>query len=402
MTEVKRQEKNYMLAAATTIAVFCMGQIPGSIDAAISKISIEFNLNEATGLYITTVACIVSVVFSILLGFIAGKKVGFKPLILFCATVELITSLLPFFSSSFVGLIILRGLFGIGFGGMQSMENTVAATLIRPEKRAKILGLGMFFGFGANCVLQFIGGLLADIGWNYVFLNHLLLIIPFVIVIVGCSKLDFTPGQFDAAEADKSEQAESVNAAPQHSKGITLPVIQMWVMMLFVGIFIAPLLVGCSFLSEPINPSATVAGVVAVFFSVGCMLGGLCYPHIYKKLDRNALSLFLIMMIVGIAGCGVARNIPLLCAFIFIAGMAFSMTMSMSMMILTLSSTPAMIAMASAIMMALYNLGMFLCTSYESVVGMITGDSLYMPLYIGSAVLAVITVVYAVVNPLKK
>ncbi len=393
MSEIQRQEKNFLLAAATTIAVFCMGQIPGSIDAAISKITIAFNLTSTSGLYVTTVACIVSVAFSILLGFVAGKKIGYRPLILFCATVELITALLPFLTTNFVVLIALRGLFGIGFGGMQSMENTVAATLITPQRRAGILGMGMFFGFGMNCILQFVGGVLADIGWNYVFLNHLLLLIPYAVVLVGCAKLDFTP-----VEEEHSPDAAQENAPD----GLTRPVFQAWVLMLLVGIFIAPLLVGCSFLSEPINDSAAVAGVVAVAFSLGCMVGGLCYARLFAALQRMALPFFLVLMVVGLVGCGLARNIPLLCVMIFIAGMSFSLTMSMCMMILTLSTGSGRIAMASAIMMALYNLGMFLATSFEELVGGITGDALYMPLYIGAVVLAAFAVAYTLVSPLKK
>ncbi len=157
-TEKKRQENNYTLAVVTSLAVFCMGQIPGSIDAAISKISIAFNLSSTTGMYVTTVACIVSVLFSILLGFIAGKKIGYRPLVLFCATVELISALIPFFTNNFVTLIVLRGIFGIGFGGMQSMENTVATVLIPVNKRASILGMGMFLSSTFEGIIGTVSG----------------------------------------------------------------------------------------------------------------------------------------------------------------------------------------------------------------------------------------------------
>lgn len=398
-----------------------MGQIPGSIDAAISKITIAFNLTSTTGLYVTTVACLVSVAFSVLLGFVAGKRVGYRPLILFCATVELVSALIPFFTSNFVILIIMRGIFGIGFGGMQSIENTVAATLIPPKRRAAVIGQGMCFGFGMNCILQFVGGLLADIGWNYVFLNHLLLLIPYAVVLAGCAKLDFSPvgekrekalgDDADAgAEADAADLAAGADtaveaadaAADAESNKLGAPVYQVWVMMLFVGVFIAPLLVGCSFLSDAIVESATAAGVVAVFFSVGCMVGGLVYAKIYERLQKMAMPAFLLLMVVGLVGCGVARSIPALCALIFIAGMSFSMTQSMGMMILSLSCSPARIALASAIMMALYNLGMFLSSSFEEAVGALTGDELYLPLFLGAAVLAVFAVAYAVFSPLGR
>ncbi len=397
--EAKRQTKNYILAVAVSLAMFCMGQIPGSIDAAIEEISTAFHLSSTTGMYVTTVACIVSVIFSIILGFVAGKKIGYKPLVLFCAVVEVVSALIPFVTGKFITLIILRGIFGVGFGGMQSMENTVTTILIPVEKRAKILGMGMFVGFGMNCVLQLLGGVLAERGWNYVFLNHLLLFIPLAIIIVGCARMDFTPtgeaGDGDGAVADGGGQ-------PEASSKLGLPVFQCWIMMMLVGVFIAPLLVGCSFLSAAIVDSTTVAGVVAVCFSVGCMIGGLVYPKLFALMKRRSLSVFLLLMAVGIIGCGVGRSVVLLCVLIFVAGLGFSMTLSCAMMVLGLVTLASRIALASAIMMALYNLGMFLSSSFENVVGRVTGDALYFPLYVGGAVVAVIAVVYAIVPPLKE
>ncbi|MCD8300250.1 MAG: MFS transporter [Clostridiales bacterium] len=432
--EAKRQTKNYILAVAVSLAMFCMGQIPGSIDAAIEEISSAFNLTSTTGMYVTTVACIVSVVFSIILGFIAGKKVGYKPLVLFCAIVEVVSALVPFVTSKFIMLIVLRGIFGIGFGGMQSMENTVTTILIPVEKRARILGMGMFVGFGMNCILQLLGGVLAERGWNYVFLNHILLFIPLVIIIVGCMKMDFTPADETGGTAvmesdtgtgsektaktkaagsesetenkmtDSKPEKETVSGkegSSQTSGKLGLPVFQCWIMMLLVGIFIAPLLVGCSFLSAAIIDSTTVAGVVAVCFSLGCMIGGLIYPKLFSALKKKSLPFFLLLMAIGILGCGISRSVVLLCVLIFVAGLGFSMTLSCAMMILGLATSTARIAMVSAIMMALYNLGMFLSSSFENVVGRVTGDSLYMPLYIGGILTLAVAVIYLIVSPMR-
>ncbi len=394
MSKAQKQKNDYGLAAATAVAVFCMGQIPGSIDAAISKITSAFALTSTSGMYVATVSCITSVAFSILLSFIAGRKIGYKPLILFCAVVELFSAVAPFFTTGFALLLVLRGLFGIGFGGMQSLENTVVTALIPAERRARILGMGMFFGFGMNCVLQFIGGFLADIGWNYVFLNHLLLIIPFVIVLAGCARLNFKP-----AEQDAKPEADCLPS--DKSEKLSTPIYQMWVMMLFTGVFIAPLLIGCSFLSSQINDSAAVAGTVAVFFSVGCMVGGLIYPRLFAKLNNMALPVFLLLMAAGLVGCGLARTIPLLCAAILVGGVGFSMTQASGMMILGLAISPKRIAMVSAIMMALFNLGVFLSSIFEEAVGAVTGDSLYMPLYIGAVILTAFAAAYALFSPLK-
>lgn len=101
-------------------------------------------------------------------------------------------------------------------------------------------------------------------------------------------------------------------------KIIYLPVVfVMCILMALIGLFVAPLLIGCSFLSTAINPSATVAGVVAVCFSVGCMVGGLIYPKLYKMLGRYCFTFFLIVVAIGLIGSSLANNIPLLCVTIF-------------------------------------------------------------------------------------
>jgi MFS family permease len=380
-------KKQYLLSCATVIAIFCMGQIPGSIDAAISKITTQFHLSSTTGLYVTTVASLTSVLFSIIVGMIAGKKIGYRKLICFCAIVEMLGALLPFFANHFVLILILRGLFGIGFGGMMSLENTVATILIPEEKRSFVLGLGTFFGFGTNCVLQFIGGILADISWNYVFLNHILLLIPFVILLFLCPDMDSLTKQQQA-------QTDDEHYSPA--------VFQMWVMMAFVGIIIAPLLIGCSFLSDAITPSATIAGIVAVCFSLGCMVGGLCYSKLFRLWKQHSLPIFLIFATIGVVGCGIVRTIPLLCIMIFIGGMGFSMTQASAMMILGLVTSVNQVAMASAGMMALFNLGMFMSSPFDSIVGKITGDSLYMPLFVGGVVLVLFALFFHIRSPFPK
>lgn len=391
--EKKQEQRNATLAVLVTISVFCMGQIPGSIDAAISKITEYFHLSSTTGLYVTTVASLVSVGFSILLGVAAGKWIGFRPLILFCATVELLGAIFPFWTDNFVVLLILRGLFGVGFGGMQSMENTVAATLIPIEKRASILGMGIFFGFGMNCVLQFLGGVLAERGWNYVFLNHLLLLIPYLIIVIGCVKMDFS-----------TQDTEPADAADENMGKTTwmLPAAQVMTVLFLMGVFIAPLLIGCSFLSAPLDDSATVAGVVAVCFSIGCMVGGILYPKMFAVLARMSLPVFLLLTAMGMIGCGMTRSIVVLCVMIFVSGMGFSATQACAMMVLSLRLPTQKIAFASALMMALFNLGMFLSSSYESVIGAVTGDALYLPLFLGAAVLLVGAVLCAIISPIRR
>ena len=381
----KRQERKAFL---TVLAIFSMGQVAGSIDAAIALIGQAFSLSSAMTMYVSSIAALASVAAGIVIGIIAGKKVKYRTIVYIAGVCVLIGGLVPFFVNNYAVLLVLRALFGIGFGSMMSLQNTFAALTLSPEKQATALGIGIFAGYGTNCVLQLVGGFLADISWNYVFLNHILLIIPFIIILTCCPDIPSIP-------QEQSKEKKSKASFPP-------VVIIMCVLMGLVGLLISPLLIGCSFLSANINPSATIAGIVAVCFSLGCMVGGLLYPTLFKKLGRYCFTCFLLIAMVGVGGSAIVRNIPLLCITTFLGGMGFSSTQAGAMMVTGMSTQKESVAMASASIMACFNLGMFLCSPFQALIGSITGDSLYIPLFIGAGVYLLCAIFFAIYNPFPK
>lgn len=69
-------------------------------------------------------------------------------------------------------------------------------------------------------------------------------------------------------------------------------------------------------------------------------------------------------------------------------------------MIAAVGGTIAVLARTfPALMTVSLNLGAFLCSSWDSLIGRITGDTLYMPLYIGAAIFAVLSVVLLIKRP---
>lgn len=387
---MKENKKAYILAFLTAMSIFAMGQIAGSIDSAIAMIGEVFHLSSSTTMYVSSIAALASVVFGLVVGTIAGKKVSYKAVLYFSAIMVMAGGILPFFAKNYIVLLIFRLLFGIGYGGMMSLENPFVALTIPKEKRAFALGIGMFVGYGTNCLLQFIGGLLADIQWNYVFLNHLLLFIPFFLILFCCPNIP------------KIQESKDVDNTKQHTSIFNSSVIAMCILMALVGLLISPLLIGCSFLSANINPSATIAGIVAVCFSLGCMIGGIVYPKLLKKLGRYSFTAFLLIATIGVAGSALASNIPVLCIMILLGGMGFSTTQATAMTVISSSVSEKAVTMASSVMMALFNLGMFLSSPFQSLIGNISGDAIYTPLYIGAVVFAIAAVIFTFYNPFAK
>lgn len=385
---METNKKSYIFAFLTVMAIFSMGQIAGSIDAAIALIGQEFGLSSSTTMYVSSVAALASVIFGLVVGVIAGKKVSYKAVTYFSGICVLVGGLIPFFVTNYAVLLVFRAIYGIGFGGMMSLQNTFAALTLPKEKQAFALGIGMFVGYGTNCILQFVGGLLADHNWNFVFLNNLLLLIPFVLILICCPNVPNNPVEKKVEKKERTSYPAAVWV--------------MCILMALIGLLISPLLIGCSFLSSNINPSATIAGIVAVCFSLGCMAGGLIYPTLYKKLGRYCFTVFMLIAAIGVAGSAMAKNIPLLCVTTFLGGMGFSTAQTGAMMVTGASVSKTAVAMASALIMACFNLGMFLCSPFQAMIGNITGDSLYVPLYIGAVVYVVAAVYFVFYNPFAR
>ena len=382
--------KKYLFAFLTVMAIFSMGQIAGSIDAAIALIGQNFGLSSSMTMYVSSVAALASVIFGLVVGLIAGKKVSYKAVACFAGVCVLVGGLVPFFVKNYAVLLIFRAVYGIGYGAMMSLQNTFASLTLPKEKQASAVGLGMFIGFGTNCILQFVGGILAEKGWNFVFLNNLLLFIPFVILLICCPNIP---------------NNDSVKQKAEKKGRHTYPAVifVMCIVMALIGLLISPLLIGCSFLSANINPSTTIAGIVAVCFSLGCMVGGLVYPVISKKLGRYCFTCFLLIAAIGAAGSAFANAIPILCITIFLGGMGFSTTQSGAMMVTGSSVAKSSVAMASSMIMACFNLGVFLCSPFQSLIGSIPGsDALYAPLYIGAVIFVIGAVFFAVYNPFQR
>ena len=379
------KKKNYLLYLSV-LSVFAFGNCMGAIDGALSKIADALRVEHTIALYVGSIPALTSMISSLFLGFVAGKKLPYKITAAACAALMIVAGTIPFLAESFAALLITRCFFGLGLGGMMSLQNPIATKLVPEKNRAAILGVGTCIAFTFQCILQLVGGVLADVRWNLVFFTHLILLIPFAVLILFLHKIELEP-----PEEKRGEKAK-------------LPPTAIW-MCVVVGIVtlnLAPLLFGSAFYVAAISDSATVAAVIAMLFSIGCMIGGLIYPSLYKWLKGKCFTAFLVIGAIGLVISASAKTIPLLGVGFFIGGISFASTQAGLMMLLGLICPPERVGFASALMMVFVNLGGFLCSSWEMLIGLVTGDSLYAPLLVGAAIFVVLAVVLLVKSPFPR
>ena len=377
--------KNYLLCISV-LSVFAFGNCMGAVDGALSKIADALNVEHTLALSVGSIPALTSMASSLLLGVIAGKKLPYKITSVFCAALMIAAGVIPVLAENFATILITRCFFGLGLGGMMSLQNPIATKLIPVESRASVLGIGTCVAFTFQCILQLVGGVLADVQWNLVFLTHLILLIPLAVLIIFLPKMEL-----DAPEEKQQEKAKLPKAA-----------LLMCGVIGIVTLNLAPLLFGSAFYVAAISDSATVAAVIAMLFSIGCMTGGLVYPQFYKRLKAKSFSAFLVIGAVGLVISASAHSIPVLGVGFFIGGISFASMQAGLMMLLGLICAPERVGFASALMMVFVNLGGFLCSSWEMVIGIITGDSLYAPLFVGAVIFVALAVILFIRSPFPK
>lgn len=376
-------EKDARRVIVAVLATFAFANCLGAVDGALSKMAQALNVDHTLALYAGSIPALASVPASLLLGFLAGKRIPYKTAAIACGAVMIAAGVLPVFADSFVAVLAARCLFGLGLGGMMSITNPLATKLIPEDKRAAVLGAGTCVAFASQCILQLVGGILADISWNLVFLTHVLLALPLVVIIALLPAVKTEP-----ASAEKRNRGK-----------VPLPAALMCVVIGVVTMILSPLLFGSAFYVAALDDSATVAAIVAMLFSIGSMAGGLAYPLFYRFLKRRSFAVFLLIGALGLVISANATSVVVLCVGFFIGGISFASMQAGTMMLIGLVCPRERVGFTSALMMVCLNLGGFLCSSWEAAVGALTGDALYAPLLIGAALFVVLAAALAAKPP---
>ena len=162
------------------LAIFSMSQTLGAVDSSLADMAAAFHISFSAALYCSTVASLVAVFSCMLAGVVVGRRLSYRTVALASAILLVVGGVLPMLAGRFAVLLVFRGVFGLGIGGMMSLQTSTATTMVEESARSKILGIGTACAFAMTGILQYVGGVLAREHWNRVFLTHLILLIPWL------------------------------------------------------------------------------------------------------------------------------------------------------------------------------------------------------------------------------
>lgn len=382
-------EKRSFSITFSVMAVFFVSMCLGAITPVIAKLmSVYPDVPPATITYVMSIPSLVAIPAAIITGKLAGKKIKYKTITIICILLFIIGGCAPTFLSGFKTLLVTRAIFGIGMGGLTVLGNPLVTSFYAKEKRANILGISTFVAFGGSMVMQYIGGFLADVKWNYVFLTHAVAIIALILVM------------FFLPEPDLKEDA---NQEVQNKKDkIPGKALAVAILFSFSGMLITPLLFNSSVLVSEMSSLTTIAATVSVFYSLGCMTGGIIFGKLYQITNRFSLAISMLMTAVGITGVVLSTNVVMMCISMVVAGIGYCSAMPAVLMIIGLVTPKRSVAFATSILFALMNFMSFFATPWMSIIAKITGDAIVAPIVVAIFGFAILGIMLLFVNLFPK
>lgn len=369
------------------MSLFFLSMSLGSIAPAMNKM-VEFygaqGIAMTTVMYVTSLPQLVSVAGSFIAGVVAGKKLSFKACGIIGILLLLIGGVTPSFLSNFTALLLTRMVFGVGFGFLMVLGNPLVAAFYEGDVKAKILSISSFVTFGGAVVMQTLCGVLADIDLKYAYLTHLVAVIPFILVLFLLRE--------PPAQQTKVQKKRTRKPLPGR-------VIFIAVMFGLMTLFVMPLYINLAVFVGRVNSLATVAAGVQILYSIGNMVGGLCFMILYRYFKRFSMGISCIIMSVGMIIMLTAASLPQMCVAMIIAGFGYGGLMPASLMITGLVTEPSQTAMATSIVFAGMNILGFLATPFAELIGRLTGDSLTSPVLVGTVVILICAIFLLIVNP---
>ena len=355
--------------------------------------AVALNVSDNTVKLVSTIMNLSMVPASIIGGIIAGKKVGYKALMMWAGLGLVISGTLPFFMNSFTMILITRLVFGAASGLLMPLGVALIFKLFDGDMRTRVLGFNTTSLFISSVLYTLIGGVFAEVDWRYAFLTHLLGLVPLIAMV------------FLLPSIPKTKQAKAVGVPEKPlvtriTEAFPLKTIWFIIFAFMLQLFMFPVMVNTPFIIvENGLGNATTSSLVLSANTIAGAVASFVFAFVAKRLKRYSLPLSLGLCALGLALIYGAQSLPVLFIGTAINGAGAAM-MNMSMLLEVGSFIPTEnIAIYSGANMAAGSIGGFCLTGYMSILarlGFATAQASMLVSSVGTALLTCAMLIYII------
>lgn len=386
------------LQATALMAIFFTSMGVATVSPAMAKLAAQFPTHNYA--LISTLPTLFIVPTTLWAGSVAGKKVRYKTLSTVGILLFLIGGVTPFFlTESFTVLLVCRAVFGVGVGLRASLGNALVLQYYTGKKQADMLGYGNLISNLGGVLFQMAAGALAEHGWNYTFLAHLLGVLSLLLLIFQ-PEPDEVPVK--AASAPLSGNSP-LSAEPALQRRILEATAVVTILLFFQQLISYPVLMNMSLLFEYRGAGgATVAATALSLYNIcGCLIGFL-FGKLFHKLGRFTLVLGYFSAAAGACILCFARHAVIMIGGSMVMGIASALLTPSAYAILGMYVPTERSSVSIAVATGVSNLGGFVSVYYLNLLNHTMGESLFSPLYIIAAACCLLAAVFLFYDPLPR
>ena len=275
-------------------------------------------------LLISTLPSLVALPFILLSGSVSGTRVRYRTMLLATIPVYIVSGVLPFWLTDLNLVLACRAVNGVCFGLVGPLSNALILRSYSDELQLRLLGYSSVVIGVAGIVYQQLAGFLALLGWNYVFLGHLVCLLPLALVLTSLREPPPPPERESAAQ-------------PARPMLQTLLRPQVIVLFLFMGsLYVCSqtkmMTISSIVTSEGIG-NATVSASILSMATLGALLTGAALPVYCRYVKRYRIPI--LTLILSLTTVTNLLSSPIL------IGIGYSMGTMAFMMILSLATLRA-------------------------------------------------------------
>lgn len=222
-------------------------------------------------------------------------RFGRKPVLVFSILLAGVSGSAGYFLDNLTVILISRALVGLSIAGATTATNALIADYFTGQRRAKFMGLQAATTGILAATFLLLGGILADINWQYTFLPHVILFFLFPLAVIFI------------------KEPEAVSS---QGENITLSRLRLspTVIFIFAAIFICQLtfmtvpVFIAYFMTNLLDAGAVEVGMVGAASGLFSFMAGILYERIGRRLGFREITFagFLVFgvgfLVLGLAG----------------------------------------------------------------------------------------------------
>lgn len=346
-------------AVIGVMAIFFLPNASFIINPAIAALAEAFpDVAYSNILMLSTISSIVVIPISVVAGSLAGSKFGFKTLTVFASICLIVGGMIPFFVMDYYVLLLSRVIIGVGVGFSMPLGNAIVMKLFSGQKGASIQGAGTAVMNASGIIFQQVAGILCVLNLKYIWLLHLLVLVP-----MGCI----------IAMLPEPEKEEVIRQAEKTRLPMRVYLISAGYALCVMFFYPLFLNVSAIVVGEGLG-SAALSGTILSMYNIGGCIAGVIFGKVYQVLEKKTIPVCLILLVVFLAVGYFGHSAVLLMIAIAGCGITLFIIWPAIMVEFNDMMPPQATAAASGTFVALLNLGCFTASPYVGLLQKVTGN----------------------------